>query len=132
MQASKVAPPQLSTDQKPTWSSLGAMGSMSSRRRRVARMDWWASRSTTSVMPSGLLFETVMGFPFPGSGAARAVKVNRGPDGGQGVCIGRRRRGNLLGRRGRRLADEAAGQEGHQANAEDQQNQEDEDRTHAE
>ena len=26
-------------DQKPTWSSSGAIGSMSSRRRRVARMD---------------------------------------------------------------------------------------------
>src|SRR5690606_6995483 len=130
MQASKVAPPQLSTDQKPTWSSLGAMGSMSSRRRRVARMDWWASRSTTSVMPSGFLFETVMGFPFPASRAASAVKLDRGPDGRQGVGV------DLRGRRGGRLrwrlTDEAAGQEGHQPNAVDQQNQEDEDRAHAE
>ena len=31
------------------------MGSMSSIRIRVANSDWWASRSTTSVIPSGVL-----------------------------------------------------------------------------
>ncbi len=38
-QASKVAPPQASRDQKPTLSSLPQMGSMSSVRMRVAMRD---------------------------------------------------------------------------------------------
>ena len=47
---SKVAPPQVSSDQKPTSSSWAAIGSMSSVRMRVARSDWCPSRSATSVM----------------------------------------------------------------------------------
>src|SRR5512139_1220242 len=49
-QASKVAPPQASSDQKPTWSSLPQIGSMSAVCMRVAMSDWWPSRRTRSVM----------------------------------------------------------------------------------
>src|SRR5690606_505815 len=132
MQASKVAPPQLSTDQKPTWSSFAAIGNMSSRRMRVARMDWWASRSTTSVMPSGCFATVMEGTPFPESTAARAVLMNRGLDGSKNIRI-RLGCDRLRGRRLRnRLADEAAGQVGHQANTKDQQNEEGVDETYAE
>src|SRR5690606_22646372 len=60
MQASKVAPRQDPTDQNPTRSSLSAIGSMSSRRIRVARMDWCASRRMTSVIPNGWFFRSVI------------------------------------------------------------------------
>ena len=39
-QASNVAPPQASSDQKPIESSLEQIGSMSSVRKRVAIMHW--------------------------------------------------------------------------------------------
>jgi len=46
------------------------MGSMSSIRNRVANSDWWASRSTTSVIPSGVLSLMVKAFLIaPGGGA---------------------------------------------------------------
>ena len=38
--ASNVAPPHISTDQKPILSRSSAMGSMSSVRMRVASSDW--------------------------------------------------------------------------------------------
>jgi hypothetical protein len=37
---------------------------MSSIRIRVANSDWWASRNTTSVMPSGVLSLMVKAFLF--------------------------------------------------------------------
>ena len=55
MHASKVAPPHDSSDQNPTWSSLEAIGSISSIRMRVASRLWCASRRTSSVIPSGFL-----------------------------------------------------------------------------
>src|SRR3546814_13358667 len=105
---------------------------MSSKRTRVARMDWCASRSTTSVMPSGCLAMVMEGTPFPESTASRAVLMNRGLDGCKNIriCFSAR---NLSGRYSRRrLSDEAAGEVGHQANAEDQQNEKGEDETDAE
>ena len=44
-----MAPPQASSDQKPTLSSLAQTGSMSAVRMRVASSDWCASRRMRSV-----------------------------------------------------------------------------------
>src|SRR3546814_14187773 len=99
---------------------------MSSKRTRVARMDWCASRSTTSVMPSGCLAMVMEGTPFPESTASRAVLMNRGLDGCKNIriCFSAR---NLSGRYSRlRLSDDAAGEVGPQAHAEDKQNRHEE------
>ena len=50
---SKVAPPQTSMAQKPTWSIISATGSMSSVRPRVANRDWCPSRSDRSSILTG-------------------------------------------------------------------------------
>ena len=62
MQASKVAPPHDSIDQKPTSSSFPAIGNISSVRMRVASRDWCASRKITSVRPNGFLFVLIVVF----------------------------------------------------------------------
>ena len=48
---SKVAPPHISTAQKPTLSSFSSIGSISSVLILVAKMDWCASRKINSVIP---------------------------------------------------------------------------------
>src|SRR5450756_204742 len=48
--ASNVAPPQHSSEWKPTSSMVSRMGSMSGVRMRVAQSDWWPSRRVVSVM----------------------------------------------------------------------------------
>src|SRR3569832_1361527 len=60
-QASKVAPPQASSNQKPTESSLAQIGSMSSVRMRVAMSDWWPSRRTSSVTKTLVKSESLEG-----------------------------------------------------------------------
>ena len=51
---SKVAPPQVSTAQKPISSIISATGIMSSVRPRVANRDWCPSRSDRSMIFTGL------------------------------------------------------------------------------
>lgn len=62
IQASKVAPPQHSTDQKPALSISSQAATMSSKAIRVANRLWCASRRATSVTPifRGLIALTLL------------------------------------------------------------------------
>ena len=120
MQASNVAPPHSSTDQKPALSIFSQTGSMSSMRTRVASRDWAESRRTNSVMARGF-------FMLP---RVPSICSHGGGDGGDQLrpaSLDAGRRKGVRVRGGRAHGERKAG---HSLDGQDQQSKKDEHHAH--